>query len=199
MLEQFLARWYKIFCAVSESLGMVVIVMAPDALLSNADREEALSRAYVDIVAGFVGYAVSKANFDRDGIDVRIHADGRLNPEIGLQLKATVRLGGVHSDGCYHYNDLPVKNYDRLIRASMTPRYLFLLALPRDESEWLTVSVDDLVMRRCGYWVSLFGLLESNNRRSKTVHIPADNVFTPEALQWLLEQSRSEYDGDATL
>ena len=173
--------------------------MASDALLSARDREEALSRAYVRAVAGFVGYVVSETDFDRDGIDRHIHAGGDFNPAIGLQLKATIGLGDVHPDGCYHYNDLPAGNYDRLIRPSQTPRYLVLLALPRDESEWLTVSVDDLIMRRCAYWVSLFGLPVSDNRRSVTVRIPAENLFTPEALPELLERSRRGEDGDAAL
>ena len=71
--------------------------MATDALLTDADREEALSRAYVKAVAGFAGYTVSEEDFDRDGIDLRIHAGGDLSPSIGLQLKATVNSGLVQS------------------------------------------------------------------------------------------------------
>ena len=67
--------------------------MASDALLSVRDREEARSRAYVRAVAGFAGYVVSEADFDRDGVDLRIHAGGDFNPAIGLQLKATIGLG----------------------------------------------------------------------------------------------------------
>ena len=173
--------------------------MAPDALLSNNDREEALCRAYVHAVAGFAGYTVSEENFDRDGIDLRIHAGGELSPAIGLQLKATIRLGDVHSDGCYRYNDLPVRNYERLIRPSQVPRYLVLLALPSEDADWLTVDINKLIMRRCAYWVSLFGLGESRNRRSVTVRIPAQNRFDSEALQRLLEQSRRGYDDDVAL
>ena len=161
-----------------------------DALLTDADREEALSRAYARAVAGFAGYTVSEEDFDRDGIDLRIHAGGILSPSIGLQLKATVNLGNVQSDGCYRY-DVPVKNYDRLIKPFQVPRYLVVLALPGDESDWLTVSADELVMRRCAYWVSLYGRMESENQASVRVSIPADNRFDPDALRQLLEQSRS--------
>ena len=82
--------------------------MTADTLLTGAHREAALSRAYVRAVAGFAGYTVSEEDFDRDGIDLRIHAGGDLGPSIGLQLKATVNLGNVQSDGCYRY-DVPVK------------------------------------------------------------------------------------------
>ena len=172
---------------------------ADDALLSDNDRKEALSWAYVRAVAGFAGYTVSVENFDRDGIDLRIHAGGWLSPSIGIQLKATVRLGDARPDGNYRYNDLPAENYERLIRPSQVPRYLVLLALPPDESDWLAVSVDCLMMQRCAYWVSLVGQPEKDNLRTVTVSIPPGNWFDPDALQQLLEWSRGGYDDNAAL
>ena len=172
---------------------------ADDALLTDNDRKEALSWAYVRAVAGFAGYTVSVEDFDRDGIDLRIQAGGRLSPAIGIQLKATEHLGDVRRDGNYRYNDLPVRNYERLIRPSQVPRYLVLLALPPDGSNWLDVSVDRLMMQRCAYWVSLAGETEKDNRGTVTVSIPPGNLFDPDALQQLLEWSRGEYDGNAGL
>ena len=163
--------------------------MTADTLLTDAHREDALSRAYVRAVAGFAGYTVSEEDFDRDGIDLRIHAGGDLGPSIGLQLKATVNLGNVQSDGCYRY-DVPVKNYDRLIKPFQVPRYLVVLGLPIDATDWLTVSADQLVMRRCVYWVSLLGRSESNNQASVRVSIPTDNRFDPDNLRQLLDRSR---------
>ncbi len=49
-------------------------------LLTSADREEALSRAYVDCVAAGAGYVVATMNFDRDGIDVEIRAGAPCGP-----------------------------------------------------------------------------------------------------------------------
>lgn len=172
---------------------------ADDALLTDNDRKEALSRAYVYAVAAFAGYTVSVEDFDRDGIDLRVHAGGRLSPAVGLQLKATERLGDAHRDGNYRYNDLPAGNYERLIRPSQVPRYLVLLALPPDESDWLTVSVDRLLMGRCAYWVSLSGAPEKHNRATVTVSIPPGNLFDPDALQLLLERSRGEYDDNQAI
>ena len=168
--------------------------MATDALLSDNDREEALSRAYVRAVAGYVGYSVSEEDFDRDGIDLRIHAGGRFSPSIALQLKATVGLGALRQDGAYRY-EVPIRNYERLIRPSQVPRYLVVLALPFNEGDWLAVSADSLVMRDCAYWVSLLGSPESNNRSSVTVSIPEANRFDPVGLQQLIDRSRSaDYD-----
>jgi hypothetical protein len=48
-----------------------------DHLLTGADREEALSRAYVQAVAAGAGYIVATMDFDRDGIDVEIKTGGQ--------------------------------------------------------------------------------------------------------------------------
>ena len=172
--------------------------MATDALLTDNDREEALSRAYVRAVAGFVGYTVSEEDFDRDGIDMRIHAGGRLSPAIGLQLKATIGLGVVRGDGTYHY-EVPKRNYDRLIRPSQIPRYLVVLALLQPQDDWLTVTAEALTIHGSAFWVSLLGSPESTNRSSVTVSIPMDNRFDPEALRQLIDRSRdADYDDFAT-
>ncbi len=163
--------------------------MAPDALLTDADREEALSWAFVRAVAGFAGYTISVEDFDRNGVDLFVHAGQPLSPAVGLQLKATVNLGAPGPDGNYRYA-VPVANYRRLIRRHNIPRYLVVLALPSDHREWLVVSDDELVLRRCAYWVSLAGLPESENHATVTVSIPAENRFDPDALQRLLEQAR---------
>ena len=164
-------------------------IMATDALLTDADREEALSWAYVRAIAGYVGYTVSEEDFDRDGIDLRIHAGGYLSPSIGLQLKATIRLGEPRSDGSYRFR-LPLRNYDRLIRPSQIPRYLVVLDLPEGEADWLGVSPESLVMRKCCYWVSLKGGPPVLGQGNVTVRIPMANRFDPGALRYLIELSR---------
>ena len=172
-------------------------IMISDTLLSDMDREEALSRAYVRAVASFAGYTVSEEDFDRDGIDLRIHAGGWLSPSVGLQLKATRRLGEPRQDGSYSY-DVPVKNYRRLIRPSQVPRYLVVLNLPAREDDWLTVSADELVIRRCAYWISLLGRPESDNRCTVRIRLQAESRFDPEALRGILERSRRGDDGQPT-
>ena len=44
-----------------------------DALLTSQDREEALSLVYTRAVAAGAGYVTSDCEFDRDGVDLRIH------------------------------------------------------------------------------------------------------------------------------
>jgi len=104
--------------------------MSEDRLLSRGDREEALSRAYLQAVAAAAGYVVASLDFDRDGIDCVIRAGGRMRPALGVQLKATVGLGEP-SAGCYRY-PLKRRNYDLLREPTQTPQVLVVLALPED-------------------------------------------------------------------
>lgn len=161
-----------------------------DALLRPTDREEALSRAYVRAVAARAGYTVDTDDFDRDGIDLRIHAGGPMRPALALQLKATVNLGEVR-DGYYHY-PLDARNYESLRIETMAPRLLVVLGLPHEEEQWLTITTENLVMRRCAYWLDLKGAEERENVSSVTVRIPVANVFDVENLRSLMEQAREE-------
>jgi hypothetical protein len=54
--------------------------------------------------------------------------------------------------------------------------------VPENVAEWLRQTEDEMVLKRCGYWVSLFGRPEVPNTTSVTVELPRENVFTPSAL-----------------
>ena len=58
----------------------------------------------------------------------------------------------------------------------------------------MTVTGEELVLRRRAYWLSLQGLRgEANDpagRETVTVRIPADNVLDVDALTTLMERSR---------
>lgn len=159
-----------------------------DARLMTPDREEALSRVYALAVAARAGYATAVYGEDRDGVDLRIQAGGAMRPAIELQLKVTVNLGDPY-DGHFRF---PLKrlNYDLLRIETQTPRLLVVLDLPKDERRWMTITLDELVLRRRAYWLNLKGYEETANRSSVTVRIPAENVFNVENLHVLMKQSR---------
>ena len=159
-----------------------------DELLTYADQEEALSRVYARAVAAGAGYVTSDYDFDRDGVDLRIHAGGSMRPALDLQLKATVNLGEPN-DGNFRF-PLKKRNYDLLIEETQTPRLLIVLDLPTDEDQWMTISEKSLILRRRAFWVSLHGLDERSNKTSVTVSIPTTNLFTVESLRDLMDQSR---------
>lgn len=159
-----------------------------DPLLTAPGREEALSRAYAYAVAARAGYVTSTPDPDRDGVDLRIQAGGAMRPALELQLKATINLGQPH-EGYFHF-PLKRRNYDLLRLPTQTPRLLVVLDLPRDEQRWMTVTADELILRRSAYWLNLKGCEESDNQSSVTVRIPTGNLFTVESVRALMDQSR---------
>ena len=86
---------------------------------------------------------------------------------------------------------MSIKNYNDLRVPTQTPRLLVVLELPTDESRWVTVTPEDLVLRRRAYWLSLQrGHDEVVGQQTVTVRIPEQNVFDVEALLALMERSR---------
>ena len=161
----------------------------PDALLTTQQEEENLSKVYAHAVAARAGYTTAVYEHDMDGVDIRIQAGGAMRPAIELQLKATINLGPPDDDGYFHF-PLRRPNYDNLIIDTQTPRYLVVLDLPREESEWMTISDQELKLRRRAYWLDLLGEDETENQYSITVRIPESNVFDVGSLRALMEQSR---------
>jgi len=159
-----------------------------DSLLALTDIEEELSRAYVQAVAARAGYTTAHYSQDRNGIDMLIQAGGDMRPAIALQLKATINLGNT-SNGFFRF-PLKSENHNLLCFPSQTPRLLVVLDLPKDQTEWLTITADELILRRRAYWLNFRGHDETENKSSITVHIPEQNLFNVDNLRLLMEQSR---------
>ena len=159
-----------------------------DALLTESDRKEALSRIYAQAVAARAGYGTAEYSHDRDSIDLRIQAGCGMRPALELQLKATIKLRRLN-DGYIRFSLKP-KNYNDLRENTQTPRLLVVLDLPKDEHQWMTITADELVLRYRAYWLNLKGWDETTNQTSITVRIPEQNIFNVENLRALMEQSR---------
>ena len=158
-------------------------------LLTVPDQKEQLSLLYVKALAARAGFGTSVPKPDRDSVDLRIHADGPRHPALDLQLKATSVLDEPRA-GFVPFR-LTIKNYTDLRGETQTPRLLVVFELPRDESRWMTVTAEELVLRRRAYWLSLQqGYAEDAGQQTVTVRIPERNVFDVEALRELMERSR---------
>lgn len=82
---------------------------------------------------------------------------------------------------------LKMKNYNDLILTNvLSPRVLVLVTLPTDVEEWVSLTAEQLVLRRCAYWVSLAGEPQSDNETSVMVSVPRQNVLTPEAVREIM-------------
>lgn len=157
-------------------------------LLTDADQKECLSLVYAKAVAAMAGFDTSEPDTDRDSVDLRIQAGGFRRPALDLQLKSTAR-SLVPKDGCVAFR-LSRKNYDDLRAQTQTPRVLVVLELPPEESQWVTVTEEELILRRRAYWMTLQSEhYEEKDQGTITIHIPVSTLFHIEALRTLIEAS----------
>ncbi len=164
-------------------------------MLSRGHHQEGLSRAYIQAVASHCGMSCSFRDFDY-GIDttvnhLKIRAGRRVESgyRLDVQTKSTTRAIIGMSDVTY---DLEVKAYNDLRDSeAIVPRILVLLVLPEEEVEWLSINEDALLLRRCAYWLNLFGKPATTNEDRIRVFIPRTNVFTPVTLAEIMQRIRS--------
>ena len=163
-------------------------------MLTIQHMKEGLSRAYTLAVTHRAGLNLSKPEFDY-GIDVtisnlvvrgnRIVSGGH---SIDIQLNSTCNVEFKNDTVVY---DLEVKNYNDLVSEEVgTPRILVLFVMPKNQDEWVNISVDNTVLKNCAWWCSLVGEQISSNQETKTIHIPVNQIFTPNALIELMEKTK---------
>jgi hypothetical protein len=159
--------------------------------IQKQDIESELSYAYLHAVAARAGFACQASDrlSDIHGIDATVRVLERLSPDsvltdftIDIQLKATIQnlseIGGKFS------YSLPIVQYDKLrSQSAANQKLLVLLRLPENSDEWLRLNEEQLVMKRCAYWVSLRGAPEIIGQKSTTVRVPRKNVFSPDSFR----------------
>lgn len=165
-------------------------------MLTENDVKEELSYAYVHAVASRAGFSCEIVRKDRDSIDLHLCARGRLHPgsilmspQLDVQVKATVI--DPLPDEAFPFR-LSRKNYDELRQRSMIPRILVVFTMPADPAEWLKLSEEALLLRRCAYWCSLLGAPESPNEAYRTMRIDRRRLFTADALRDLMVRASRE-------
>lgn len=150
--------------------------------------EELLSVAYVSAVVARSGFVPNSVQHDF-GVDMsvrRIGAFGNRRIDLGtfldLQLKASVSWSLTDKHLAF---DLEADAYNRLIlrrENAATPCALVVCCLPRDDSSWLSVHEDELILKKCCYYHFLSGS-QTTNRASQRIHIPRSQVLTPQSLK----------------
>ena len=86
-------------------------------------------------------------------------------------------------------HDLDVTAYNRLrVDAGQyqVPRVLVIVLVPDNVSDWLLHSEDQLVLRRCGYWLSLRSAVAMPNTTKIRVKIPRTNQLDVAGLTHLM-------------
>ncbi len=166
------------------------ILARPIMPLSILNIEAELSYSYLHAVAGRAGMCCKKGDSHDDdaGVDAEVSYRGDLGhrykreQQINVQLKATKKHSGSKPghltyflQGVKRYNDLRANESD-------IPRLLVVLFLPDQETNWLEVTVEELVLRNAAYWVSLKDAPATQNEYGATIYLPKTNLLTPENL-----------------
>lgn len=166
-----------------------------DRVTANEQKQQ-LSVSYIHAVAACAGYTCQVEIVDDDSVDVVIGATGYVHhqavlrsPRLAVQLKATSILRpGVK----YLTFPLKSKNYRDLRERTHIPRILLVLVLPEDPREWIEVTEECMISRRCAYWASLLGKPEKGNASSVSVRLPRSQRFDVEQLQGLMQRVSRE-------
>jgi hypothetical protein len=120
-----------------------------------------------------------------------VEVDGRQRDggiQLDLQLKSTSRVHWGETSLRY---DLDVGTYDDLRDSNVAnPRVLVLLVVPEDEAEWVVQTTEELRIRRCAYWLSLWGREAVATTATTRVEIPLANVVDAESLPRLFSDLR---------
>ena len=155
------------------------------------DQQEEFSYAYIHAVATVAGYGVTRASrvVDNAGIDLTISALGDRNlprePSLHVQVKCTYQdILGAKSLAY----PLDTKTHHRLCHEVSTSRILVVVFVPKTITAWLTHSEDELVLRHCGYWLSLRSETPTPNQYNQTVYLPRTQRFDPDALKGIMQR-----------
>ena len=154
-------------------------------MLPDTEIQKEMSEAYLRAVVFRAGFDLYEPKNDR-GIDGTIgdpNRRGRGVDRIDYQLKSTTRYEIRDANIIY---DLRVENYNQLVIETDVPRVLILYLMPSDSDQWLSHSVDELILRKCAYWVSLMGMLPSRNSSTQRVEAPLANIFSHDELPGML-------------
>lgn len=160
--------------------------------MTPQQRQEEISKAYLHAVAAKCGFAVAGWSQDHGCLDATVGAAATVGtghlvrPKVDIQLKATGQQGVEHDD--YISWTLHIDHYNSLRAPARTPHLLVVLLLPDDVEQSVEHTAEQLVLRRCAYWVNMTGMAPAPAKnQSKTVHLPKSQLFSPAALTTILE------------
>jgi len=167
-----------------------------DTLLTLNTKKEHLSVAYIHALATKASCAMEEVRVDIDSVDASIWAHGKLaidsvlsSPKLDIQLKATKNW--TVTDGEIKFT-LKIKNYNDLRAKCLVPRILVVMCLPPTEDEWINHDANNLILKKCAYWMSLLGYPDIPNGTSIDVKIPEANLFSHTTLIDILTKISKE-------
>lgn len=165
-------------------------------MITPQHTEEDLSKAYVMAVGAKAGLSVHFRDAHDYGVDGSLHEVSIVNNRrresgvaIDFQLKASKQCSIDASSSLVYDLDAHTYNYlrERARESRATPIILLLLALPENEADWLSVSAEQMVMKKACYWTKIDGEF-TDNVATKRIAIPQARLFDVAAARELMRQ-----------
>jgi len=147
--------------------------------MHESKRKEEISFSYLNALCAIAG-VIMQRNYVDNGIDAYLEGDVYLEDgspfkvTIAVQVKSTSGKLGVTANNTIKY-PLKVRNHNILCSKANSQQLLFVLILPEKEEDWVNLTPDELIIRKCMYWLNLTGNQPSTNRYKVTVELPMEN------------------------
>ena len=156
-------------------------------------QQEEFSYAFISTIVAAAGYAMHPPTrlTDNAGIDITVVAPGEigtvLSPQFSAQVKCTSDISFLKGSQINY--PLPVHNYNRLIHPNpIAPQLLIIVLVPKELSSWVESNEEKTIIQKSVYWMSLKGKPSTENVANITVHVPRENLFTPQSLQRIMQR-----------
>lgn len=166
--------------------GKPVSVQVGNYRISDTERQNQYSIAYIQAISSVAGYSVEEIRVDQDSVDVTLtqrgdrESDGEeypLREGLKIQLKCTHQ----HQprNGLIHF-PLSRKNYNDLRRLRVVAtRLLIVLYTPPGFENFIQERDNDTILANTAHWLSLKGMPTiPAGQNSVTVRVPIAQRFT---------------------
>jgi hypothetical protein len=170
-------------------------------MITQEHAQEALSRAYIHAVAAKAGvnYVLAKEfdyGFDGHFYPVKLRGARIVESGFSLSFQLKCSINWTANDESVSYA-LKSKNYNDLVtrEPDAEAAILILMCLPEDPEEWVTISEDQIILRKCCYFAALEGEPVANENSTKTIQIPRQNLLTAANLTQVLAAERARRTG----
>ncbi len=169
-------------------------------MMMDEHIKEAISLRYIELIAAYNGFKTNLSYHDY-GTDLNIVEVGYRNEngkkrlsdtgrEIKIQLKATTVNSILEEQKIIKY-DLDSKNFNDIIkrRNSAYPLILILFILPTNRKDWLSITEEELRVKKCAYWYfPEENKVRTSNSSKKRIEINKNNLIKPDSLNEIINK-----------
>lgn len=159
--------------------------------LPETEMKQQFSLAFLQMITSAAGCWIKDHKTDYDGVDVAIASSTQyevsFGPQIEIQVKCTSQKHLLTADAMKW--SLHAKPFRKLTNPKVfLPRFLCVLLVPEEPSQWLDQDEGQLLTKSCMYWdrASELGAI-GDNQEYKTVYLPRSNTLNVAQLQDIMK------------